>query len=264
MRIESREDLLEVLSKPQVRGAFVGILPDGPPDSVLWVEPLTVGEALAHYNEAILLKRGDFKHEDGIRAILAASLKVDPAHFTLGEELVDPETLQQVFTIADLEAIGDLFAGPEGYSPAGALGFALLQATGWVDPDQPQEPPRSLDAYRVHLTEGRARWLSGIFPQDPEAALQVRPYTEGQRYIAQGKVTTAAGTVNELAILPALLPFVVTSPEGLTLTEDDVKRLPYGGAQALLALSTALTFDGRVGTATFRPVEGPAPEPAGP
>lgn len=276
-----------------------------PADSIVWLRPLTVADGESCGAQAILGDGADTTAADQLAAVLAAMLVVDPQAWRLGpleqarqaeldsladrinaardpderdalqaerdalaaRELrpaVDPERVVPLFSDwRDVFGLGD---PTDGASTAGQLLVAGLQAMGLSEPETPDEAPpaETLQEMQARLRH-RGRWCPGVFPHNPDAALWVRPCTEGERAMArEAAMCPVPGRdahrrmCNDLAIARTLLSFCVRQGPGgpPLMTVNDVKRLPLGAARRLEYIVTTMTQAGEVPALRFRD-EGP-------
>jgi len=270
MRITAREQA-EPLTRPAAGwGWCVGLLPDAPPSAVCWLKPLTVDAAIACHNGAAINLGADFDDTDGDRAIVAASLHIDPDAWLLTDGAAEPEpaNLARMIPVFDSpEEVGDISLlmtdGAVDVTPGLALLMAVLQASGYSDAAVTEPDGSDPRAWR-EAVKWRGRWVGDLRADCAGLEVYVRPYTEAARSAASMACRTL-GPVNQIAVMSHLLAGCVTAGPGgpPLLTREQVKLLPYGTARRMFVEATNLAGGGRTAGVRFRAVAPPALDDAG-
>jgi hypothetical protein len=245
--LKERDEILAVATAPYDPAWCSGVLPSdvAPPDAVLWLAPVTLGKVISEHQQVAIRYTADYSHAIGAASVLSKCVKVDRANWRLGEATAppQPEKLDPVWTHwRQVAALGD---GTAVHSIANRLLTLLGEATGFALPDELPEEERSFEAFLAHARQ-RGRWITGVFPQDLEAAVYLRPYAVTEQeaaqaateYVVEGKPLTI-----DLQSVPVMLAAVIRSgPEDRpVMTPQDIERLPYGTAMALNTMAYELT-----------------------
>lgn len=245
--LKERDEILKLATTPYDPAWCSGVLPSdvAPEDAVLWLTPVTLGKVISEHQYTAIRYADDYSHAVGAASVLAKTVKVDRDNWRLGDapHPPAPEKLEPVWTHwRQVAALGD---GTAIHSIANRLLTLLGEATGFAMPDELPEEERSFDAFLAHARQ-RGRWVAGVFPQDLDAAVYLRPYTVAEQEAAQAATEyTVEGKaqVIDLQAVPVMLAAVIRSgPEDRpVLTPQDVERLPYGTAMALNTMAYELT-----------------------
>lgn len=248
MRVTSPDVMAEILAAPLPRGWVRGLLPAdlAPRQAVVWLAPLTLGDACREADLQRLALKAGYTDEAGNAALLGAAVLVDPEAWCPEGDPPPPGALERFFD------------GPcqLGAADAGLpILMALLDATGFVDVE-PQEAPQTLAEARERA-RGRGCWVAGLLPQRPEAEVWVAPYTEGDRATAADQATVDLGPEGAPIRVQSAATFrkwlvmasVRTGPGGPPLlTSSLAALLPYGAACAIELVATRLTLGGASGS----------------
>lgn len=238
-------EVADLLAVPPPAACIPGGLPSdiAPPEAVLWLAPLTIGDVITLYAEAMLELGRSYTDLAGLVQVLVAGLLVDGEDWTRTE----PGALERFLPSREAaEAFGDpTMMGTAAFN----LHFAILRANGFAAIPSADTPATTLAEARARL-KGRGRWLPGLFHADLEAAVWVTSYTEGMRAEAstEARAELLDGTVlsnNACTIAGLVRRTVRTGPAGRELLSAAlVKQLPWGAARAAENLAVALTYGG--------------------
>ncbi|MCG3177507.1 MAG: hypothetical protein MOGMAGMI_02481 [Candidatus Omnitrophica bacterium] len=245
--LKDRDEIMAAARAPYAAAWCVGAMPDdvAPADAVLWLMPTTLRDVIgAHQNTAIRYT-DDYSEAAGQAAVLARAVRVDPDNWRLGDasEPPNPVGLQPLWTHwRQVQALGD---GTSVHSTSNRLLTLLAEATGFAMPDELPEQERSFEAFLASARQ-RGRWVSGIFPGDPEAAVYIRPFTVAEQDAAAAAceyVVTDKSLHIPIMAVPHIVSAVVRSgPEDRqVMSTQDAEALPYGTAMTIQTMAYELT-----------------------
>ena len=250
-RITTAQELLDCVPQELPWGYAVGALPRAPDDTVVWLKPLRLGEAIALH--MIALER--IKPASGIplptvaarqRMVLAATLYRNTAQWRCakGQPTGDPDNFVPLFS--GEEAMATLGDPTMANSAANGFLTALMEVSGWPAQPVAEETAAKADSYEAwaQATGGSdgGRWVAGLLP---DVELYLRPFDEATRDLAQTMENCGdkAFTANvPFRSTPYLVADVLRSgPNGTPLlTPEQVRGLWMGLAQALANQGTRL------------------------
>jgi len=250
-KISSREQLEAVLARPWPVARAEGLFQRAP-EVVCHLAAQTLGEvARLHCGPSALVWRdGVVRHDLGA----AASARLRAA----------------VWSDADGEPF---FAGERadllGLLPAGVLDRLLLaadQAAGY-QPCEPSDTATGAGLAARYAESGR--WVPGLLPMAPEAALYVGAYDFAALAEAEAAATLALPGGGEARVevlaYPALLAASLRCGAGRgaapLVDEALARRLPYGACRAVVELADALSEMGGPAAAIRFLDQRPGPQP---
>lgn len=246
-RITSWDELTPIIEAEQPIGYVRGLLPSdmAPADVVYWLLPITLERARATHNKLALRLRADYSEGAGHCAAMQKCVCVSPSDWTAAPSDPPDDLVPLWDSWEQARELGDpMVPGSHG----NVILTAVQEASGFVLDGADEDPPRTFDEMRARRHRGR--WVAGIFPTDPDAAVWVAPFDEATRDAAQARCEVAINkdgsqvVIVEIAALKPLLAAVVrTGPGGEPLMcKDDPGRLPYGAARALYYVAHELTY----------------------
>lgn len=267
-RYTTAEEALAALPKALPWAYAIGALPKAPDDSVVWIKPLTLDQAIrVHVMEAERFRKKPAQIpslEQRQRLILQRCLFRNPEQWRLngsGKPTCDPDKLVPLFAAADATArLGD--PTMEGNCAWGFVN-AILTASLWPEPsvlaelNTAEEAEEAGDDYDGWAAGGadNGQWVPDLWPG---GEVYIKPFDEATR-----DLSSMFARCNDLG-LSADVPWrsdpclvaasVLSGPNGTPLfTQEQVRALPLGLAHALAWVANRLIPSGGWGIAARFP-----------